>query len=251
MVMEESGRGELRRWCAVATEAIAVGVEADADASVRSYEGWRLRDLAVHVVRIYRNATIALRSGSLERPQPELPVERDDAPARLGEAVRAALAEVEAALVSCDHDRVWTPVGPRSAGFWRRRILREAVLHRWDAQQARGAATAPEVVQALELIDEFLDTDIPRAFSAGEHPGSGVVVIGAGPRTWTVDMGNQAVARDAPIAAGTASVSGDAASVWLWLMRRDDHPGPVAVDDSDGSAAAFTGMIDRFNRPKR
>ena len=249
--MVESGNGELGRWCAVATEAIAVGVEADADASVRAYEGWRLRDLAVHVLRVYRNATIALRSGSLERPRPQLPVEPDDAPSRLGEAVRAALAEVEAALVACDHDLVWTPVGPRGAEFWRRRILREAVLHRWDAQQARGTATVPEVVQALELIDEFLDTDVPRALIAGEHQGSGVVVIGAEPRAWTVDLGSRVVARDAPVADGTASVSGDAASVWLWLMRRDDHPGPVVVDDPDGSAAAFTAMIDRFNRPKR
>lgn len=241
----------MQRWSAAATEAIAAKIEADADASVPAYDGWVRRDLALHVVRVYGNATIALRSGSVERPRPELPVAREDPPARLGEAVREALAEVEAALETCDYDPVWTPVGPRSARFWRRRILREAVLHRWDAQQGRGPAAAPEVPQALELIDEFLDTDVPRAFAAGEHPGKGIITIDAGARTWTVDLGRQLVARGAPTTGGTASVSGDAASVWLRLMRREGHPGPVAVDDPDGSAAAFTGMIDRFNTAKR
>lgn len=249
---DDTTEDELQRWRSVASEAIAAAIEADPDASVPAYEGWTLRDLALHVVRVYGNARIALQSGSLDAPAPELPVERGDAPTTLADAVRAALSEVEAALVAGHHDLVWTPVGPRGARFWQRRILREALLHRWDADRARGRTTAPEARQALELIDEFLDTDVARAFDAGEDPDErGTVAIDADPRTWTVDLRNRVVTRGAPNVAGTATISGDAASVWLWLMRRDDPPGPISIRDSDGSAAAFTDMIERFNRPKR
>lgn len=249
--MCQPGIDELRRWRALATEVIAAEVEADPDAGVPAYDGWTLRDLALHVIRIYGNASIALRSGSLERPRPEPTVAREDDPVRLGEAVRAALAEVEEALAARASGVVWTPVGPRDAYFWQHRILREAVLHRWDAQEARGAATAPEAPEALTLVDEFLDTDVARALAGGDDPGAGVVAIDAGTRRWRVDLGRTAVAMDAPIAEGAASIDGDPSSIWLWLMRRDASPGPVVIDDTDGSVAAFVGLIDRFNRAKR
>lgn len=250
-VVDDATKDDLRRWCLVAVEGLAAGIEAAPDAPVPTYPHWTVRDLALHVVRVFGNAAIALESGVLQRPRPELGVVRGDDAATLADAVRQALREADSALERCQHDVVWTPVGARGSSFWRRRLLREAVLHRWDAEQASGAARAPDQEQALELIDEFLDTDIARAFADPDRERSGVVAIRSGMRRWTVDLARRSVDVNAGDGRAIATISGESAAVWLWLMRREGLPGPVSIDDVDGSAGAFTDLIDRFNRPSR
>lgn len=250
-MVDDATADALRPWRLVAIEGLAAAIEAAPDAPVPAYPHWTVRDLAVHVVRVYGNAAIALQRSALERPRPEVGVVRDDDAATLADAVRRALREAETALEHCPHDIVWTPVGGRGSSFWRRRLLREAVLHRWDAEQANGAAGAPEQEQALELIDEFFDTDVARAFADGDRERSGVVAIRSGQRRWSVDLARGSVAVDAEDGKATATINGEPAPVWLWLMRRDGLPGPVAIDDVDGSALAFTDLIDQLNRPNR
>lgn len=239
------------QWRLVATEELARSIEAVPDATVPAYPEWTVRDLAIHVVRVFGNAAIALRSGALERPDPHLQVERGHEPATLARAVRASLREAETALDRCEHNLVWTPVGARGPSFWGRRLFREAVLHRWDAEQARGAATSPDPEQAQELIDEFLDTDVPRGLASGDRGRSGVVAIRSLERSWTVDLAHGLVDVVDGSATATATIAGDAPAVWLWLMRRDGLPSAVSVDDVDGSASVFTDLIDLFSRPTR
>lgn len=240
---------ELRRWRWLATDELAAAVEAAPDAVVPAYAPWTVRDLAVHVVRVYANARLALRGGLLQRPEPELSVVAGGDPAGLAAAIRDGLDAAEAALQTCSHETVWTPVGTRGPAFWARRLLREAVLHRWDAQQAAGAADPPTEEQALELIDEFLDTDVSRAVASGDVGSAGIVTLRAGARTWRIDL-SSGVGRDgAPDAA--ASVHGEPAVVWLWSMGRNGLPGAVVIEDPDGSAGAFVDMIRQLNRPTR
>lgn len=250
-MVDDTKTDEVRNWRRDATEGLATAIEIAPDAIVPAYPPWTVRDLAIHVVRIYHNAALALGSSALERPRPELPVTRDDDPATLATAVRGALLEAETALKRCREAAVWTPVGARGASFWSRRLLREAVLHRWDAEQARGAPRTPDHEQALELIDEFFDTDIPRAFSDAHVERSGVVAIRSGGRRWTVDLARGSVAIGAEDAVAGATIDGEPAAVWLWLMCRDALPGPVSIDDPDGSARAFSDLINEFNRPNR
>lgn len=240
---------DLHRWCRSATEGLAACIEAAPDAAVRAYPSWTVRDIALHVVRSYALATLALQSSAPERPHPELPVGREDEPPALAEAVRAARQLAEVALEDCQHDVVWTPVGVRHPSFWRRRLLREAVLHRWDAEQARGAASAPAHEEALELSQEFFDTDVARAFAEGDLQRSGVVLVRAGPCEWRVDLTHGSVTVDGEDAAAPALISGEPPELWLWLMRRSGLPRPVSIDDGDGSASAFTDLIERFGRP--
>lgn len=225
-------------------------LQAAPDAAVPAYPNWANRDLALHVVRVCANASIALRSGALERPSPQVGVSRDGDPTVLADAVRRALREAEVALERCQHHAVWTPVGARSPSFWGRRLLREAVLHRWDAEQASGAAADPDERQATELVDEFLNTDAPRAMTEADEQRSGDVTIQAGSRRWTVDLASGAVV-DAGAWSASATISGEPAAVWLWLMRRDGLPGPVSIDDAQGQASAFVERIDQLRRPKR
>lgn len=253
MTVEAATVDEVRRWRLAAVDRLAEVVEAAADAAdapVPAYPQWTVRDLALHVVRVQRLAAIAVRSGVMERPSPDLGVTRDDGPAALAAAVRAASREAETALADSAHAVVWTPVGERDPSFWRRRLLRESVLHRWDAEQASGAAGGVEPPVALELIAEFVDTDLPRALDGGEAPRVGSVALRSGPGSWHVDLqdGSVTTGRDGDAA---ATVSGEPAAVWLWLMRRDAPPGTVAIDDPDGSAAVFADLLDQLARPSR
>lgn len=235
-----------RRWRGEGVGALLDCLQSAPDARVPAYPEWDLRDLAVHVVRVYRMGIGALTNDTLERPPPDLPISPDDDLATIVDGVRQALDAAEAALDGCPHPRVWTPAGPREPHFWQRRFLREAVLHRWDAEQAVGAPTVPADEPALELVDEFLDSDIVRAFADDDSTLSGAVTIRSGDGRWTVDMEHRTVTRDARAA---ATISGAPPAVWLWLMGRDELPGTVSVDGDDGSIGVFTGLVGDLKRP--
>lgn len=249
--------GTRRRWRQESFEALAEAIGRGPDATVVTYPSWSVRDLAVHVARILGNATLALRTGVLERPSPALGVSPQDAPGALAEALRAAAAAAEDALAGTDHALVWTPVGAREPAFWERRLLREAVLHRWDAEHAQGRPAPVEAAWALDLIDEFVDTDVRRALADG-WKGPGQVVLTAEGQSWRIDCARGEVGATAGAngeAAGgegqVARVSGDAETLWLWLMRREDLPGAVDVADVGGAASAFRDLVDGLKRPTR
>lgn len=240
---------ELRRWRWRATERLAAVTQDTPDAAVPAYPGWRVRELALHVAGVFGNAALALRDGELERPRPQLPVTAADGAAALASALRDGLRNAEDELERCRHEVVWTPTGPRPPAFWKRRLLREAVLHRWDADDAAGNRTPPTDMEALQLLDEFLDTDVRRALDAGEYPPGGLVVFRSAGRTWQVDLAQGSVAHG-PTDAAQAAVGGEPEPLWLWLMRRDPLPGRVWLDDDEhGSLAAFVELIDGFRRP--
>jgi hypothetical protein len=254
---------EVAVWRRTAIGGLAAAIEAAPDAPTRAYPSWTVRDLAVHVTQVCGNASLALQEGTLERPSPEVAVTAASDPATLAAAVTTALDDAEAALASCRHEVVWTPVGPLAPRFWKRRLLREAVLHRWDAEQASvdgttreagdvragsHSPTQPTESCALELVAEFLQTDVARALADDERELSGVVDLVAGGSATRVDL-SAGVTGAATGAAAAATISGGAAAVWLWLMRRDGLPEEVTVTDDDGSAAAFTALIDGLRRP--
>jgi hypothetical protein len=254
---------EVAAWRRTAIGGLAAAIEAAPDARIRAYPSWTVRDLAVHVVQAYGNAALTLRDGTLERPSPESTVTATSDPATLAVAVTSALDDAETALAGCHHELVWTPVGPMAPAFWERRLLREAVLHRWDAEQAaadevsRGAGDAPAAAHrprspaescALELVSEFLETDVARALADDDQDLSGVVDIVAGGSATRVDLAAGAIGA-ATGATAAATISGGDAAVWLWLMRRDGLPEEVIIDDGDGSVATFTQLIDGLRRP--
>jgi|GEM_PF-1340333 len=248
-----------RRWRQESFEALAEAIGRGPDAPVAAYASWSVRDLAVHVLRILGNATLAVRSGVLERPSPELGVGPDDAPGALADALGAAVSAAEDALAGAGHALVWTPVGAREPVFWARRLLREAVLHRWDAEHAQGRPAPVEAARALDLIDEFVDTDVRRALDDGWQ-GPGPVVLDAGAQRWRVDRDGVVASASASAGAGAGGVSGegevariggDAETLWLWLMRREGRPGAVAVDDVGGAVSAFRDLVDGLKRPSR
>jgi uncharacterized protein (TIGR03083 family) len=241
---------ELRAWRRAGFRDLTAAIEAAPDAALPAYPGWTSRDLAIHLVRVLSNATLSLSSGTLDRPEPLVPLEADDAPGSLVTAVRTAVDDAESALRACTAASVWTPVGPREPAFWSRRLLREAVLHLRDAQEASGDPAMPDSEVATVLVDEALDSDVTRALASTDGmAGSGPLVIRADSICWTVDPAAGAVR--AGDGGASARVEGQPAAVWLWLMRREPVSGELVIDDVDGSVTSFTRMIDGFNRPSK
>ena len=139
---------------------------------VAACPGWDLEALAGHVGRVLRwGAANALAGGDQVRRRdvPEPPA---------GPAVLAWVADAATRaandLADGDDDRpAWTWAGPGTAGWWRRRLAHEVVVHRWDAEAAIGEPTPIAAPLAVDGLDELLAVFLPRV---GDQPDDGATV---------------------------------------------------------------------------
>lgn len=128
-------------------------------------------------------------------------------PALTAELHRMAV-KLRADVDTCPHALVWTPTrAPAPPAFWRRRMLSESILHRWDAEWALGSQWSPENGLVEEVIDEFLASRLasPAAPAAAEG-----VTLDVGTAHWSVAV------------PGDTIVHADPVDLWLWLNRRAD-----------------------------
>jgi uncharacterized protein (TIGR03083 family) len=140
----------------------------------------------------------------------------------------ATLAEMLDTLEESDAD---TPVwgfwpGP-CIGLWERRMVVEAGVHRWDAEQAFGEPESLLDLVAVSGLDEFTDMWVPRM---GEMPALEVKALDLG-RDWVLGSGIP-----------EASASGTASDLYLRLMAR-----PSAVELPQEWAEA----VDALDPPPR
>ena len=164
---------------------------ADPSQPVPSCPGWTLADLATHVADVYQHKIEAMRSGVVPDPWP--PAETD--PVRTGPArefLRASAAELLRELTERDADQpTWTWFPPdQTVGFWRRRMMQETVIHRWDAEHAVGSADRYRFDEQVadDGVDEYLVTFLADDWSTEPTTGRGDVdVIGARHR-WRVRL---------------------------------------------------------------
>lgn len=132
----------------------------DPDTPVPTCPGWTLRDLGEHVGGGHRWAAQIIaerRSRALERRDVRdgrPPEDPDAADAWLRQSAQSILDAVD--RVGSDA-RVWTFTGPRAAGFWIRRRLHEAVVHRFDAALAVGTQVELPPELAADTISEWID----------------------------------------------------------------------------------------------
>jgi uncharacterized protein (TIGR03083 family) len=64
----------------------------------------------------------------------------------------------------------WWPEG-RTAGFWRRRMAQETLVHRWDAEAGAGVHGAPmDPAVAADGVDEYLDIFVSTSRAAAKAP---------------------------------------------------------------------------------
>ncbi len=149
-----------RSWLADEGQALAATLDGDPTTPVPSCPGWSITDLVAHVGSYHRWAADLLHDAS---PQPRAPYSlRPDPDVPLAEWYRASLGLLLTAIDSTDPDTpMWTVTLDQKAGAWYRRQAHDLTVHRWDAQDAYGAAQPIQDERAADLIDELFEAALP------------------------------------------------------------------------------------------
>jgi uncharacterized protein (TIGR03083 family) len=161
---------EYGRYCAAieSEDARFVEVVADADPAtpVPTCPGWTIAELVKHHGTTHRWVDHIVRHRLQEPFSPrevdlDLPDDETAYPAWLA----AGAASLLAGLRDIDpRSPVWSWSADQNAWFWSRRVMHEAVIHRTDAEVARGRTPRIDSATAADGVDEFL-TNLPHWLS--------------------------------------------------------------------------------------
>ncbi|MCD0485861.1 maleylpyruvate isomerase family mycothiol-dependent enzyme [Streptacidiphilus sp. ASG 303] len=138
-------------------------LDGDLAAPVAHCAPWTLHDLAEHLGRSNQWATAAVTEKHGDHQAPPAP--RD--PAALTRWFDRTSADLLHALDTDPAAEAWTFHPPRTVAFWQRRRALEALIHRWDAEQALGRPHPLDPALADEGVAEVLDTLAPRQAARG------------------------------------------------------------------------------------
>ena len=146
--------------------------------------------------------------------------------------------------------RVWTFLGPRPAGWWIRRRVHEAVVHRADAALALGVAYELSPELAADAISEWVERVAVQA-KAGSPPLEFGQTLhlhatdeGLGPTgEWTIINDEEGVSWSHAHDKGTAAVRGPAKDLLLAIVRR--RTAADAGIEVLGDGAVWDGWLDR------
>jgi len=203
--------------------ALAAAARRGLDPPVPACEGWTVADLVLHTGMVHRHKLAIVRGRLSEPPNPWPP----PAPPReelLG-WYEEGLAELLAALGDTDPATpVWTFHRPdRTAGFWRRRMAQETVVHRVDAERAHGRPGPVPADLAADGVDEALAVFLApylAGWPVGGHGETlGLRATDTGDR-WQVRLLPTGIEVGPGQAKADATAAGGAADLLLWLWGR-------------------------------
>jgi uncharacterized protein (TIGR03083 family) len=141
--------------------ALAAAARRGLTAPVPSCPGWDVAALVAHTALGYRWVTrIVTTHADAEVSRDDLPPARATDPV---EAYEESLAELVETLAGETPDTAcwnWSR-GNQTVAFWCRRMAQETAVHRWDAENAHGAATPTEPELAVDGVDESLTVFLP------------------------------------------------------------------------------------------
>jgi uncharacterized protein (TIGR03083 family) len=203
---------------------------ADPETPVPSCPGWTLNQLFKHVGRGNRWSAQIIAERRLEPLDPR--EVRDGKPPADPDAALVWLADgVQLILDAVDQigaeTRVWTFLGQRPAGWWIRRRLHEATVHRGDAALALGVDFDLSPQLAADAISEWIDRatiqadlhspPLQRGLSLHLH----ATDDGLGPTgEWTVTNDEGGLNWSHDHGKGDAAVRGRAKDLLLAVVRR-------------------------------
>ena len=131
------------------------------DVPVKTCGRWKMRDLLLHVGRVYTRAgTLVGERQTTKMDYPPAPPRGTDPLVYLDEA----LDHLVHALGDADPDTpAWNwSSEPDVAAFWARRMAHESGVHHFDAQRAHGLAQPVDADLAHDGMDELIDLILPR-----------------------------------------------------------------------------------------
>ena len=228
--------------------------EADPATPVPTCPGWTFKQLFRHVGRGNRWAAqiVAERRQEVLDPHDvrdgKPPEDLDAAIAWLNEGAQLIIDAVERIGSEA---RVWTFLGPRPPGWWIRRRVHEATVHRADAALALGRDFALEPELAADGVSEWLERV---AVQAKRHPPAALdrglslhlhaTDDGIGPTgEWTVVNEAEGMNWSHSHGEGTVALRGPAKQLLLVLTRR--HTAAEAGVEVFGDSAVWDAWLDR------
>jgi uncharacterized protein (TIGR03083 family) len=225
----------------------AAGREAanhDAAPAVPSCPGWVVTDLVLHLGLVHRlvarvvgerlqqppeggdQSWLGLQDEWLAWLPPASAPAQSPVPPGLLDWFHAGAETLRELFQAADPDeRVWTWSADQSVGFWQRMQAIEAAVHRWDAQQAVGAAEPIDPGLAADAIPQTFEAMAPlRRAAAHAPPGEGeryVFRCTDGPGAWAVQFDGDAVLLGEPDSDGDLQISATASDLALFLWQRN------------------------------
>lgn len=202
---------------------------ADPATPVPTCPGWTLQQLFRHVGRGHRWAAqiIAERSGEppdpREVPHGKPPEDVDAAIQWLDDGAQLVLDAVDRVGTGT---RVWTFIGARPAGWWIRRRVHEATVHRADAVLALGGDYDLTAELAADTVTEWIDlvTQLraqPAPLRRGLTLHLHATDDGLGPTgEWTITHDEDGLRWSHDHTKGEAALRGSATDLLLALTRR-------------------------------
>ncbi|MEY9907642.1 uncharacterized protein (TIGR03083 family) [Catenulispora sp. MAP12-49] len=138
----------------------------DLGRQVPSCAPWTLYELVDHLGNGNLWVATAVQEGHGRNDQ-ERTAPHD--PASLHTWYLSTVEEITTALSADAATEAWTfsSLMPRTVGFWQRRRAHETRMHRWDAQNALGAAEPFEPAFAVDAVSEVFELFAPRMVQRG------------------------------------------------------------------------------------
>ena len=202
-------------------EAIAAAGAIDLDIAVPTCGDWQMRDLLLHLGRVYH------RAANLVGERITTPVEFPDPPPPDTDPLdylRAALDELVESLGSADPDTpAWNwSAEPQVAAFWARRMAHESTVHRYDAQRAHGLAQPIDADLADDGMDELVDLLLPRIVERDvpQLPSSTYHFVATDGGEWVVGCADGKVERLPAARNPSVTVTGPSSAVLLAAYGR-------------------------------
>ncbi len=204
--------------------------------------GWTQADLLRHVGRNYRWAARHVTELPEERVSVDVDPPGDE---QVVDWFAGALDELVAALEDADDAaEVWTMGSDGTVRAWSRRMAHESLLHRWDAQRARGDAEGFEAALAVDGIDEFLDLRILTPGRLSEADSVLHVRAEDANADWSLDPEfDDELGRG--FAEGDAHLAGPASDLLLTLWQRMD-PDSVRWEGDRDAIRAWTDVLEQL-----
>ena len=213
---------------------------ADEATPVPTCPGWTLKQLLRHVGRgdrwaaqiVGERLTDYLDPRDVRNGKPP-----DDADGTIDWLRGGARELVQATNRTGAEATVWTFLGPRPASWWVRRRLHEVTVHRADAELALGGNFQLSSELAADGLTEWLERVVVQS-GGGRTPlrdGQTLRLYAPGAGEWTLRGHGNALVLDLSHPDPSATVSGDATSLFLGAVRRipADDPRITVSGDTD------------------
>lgn len=166
----------------------AAVTEPDAATPVPSCPEWTVRDLVVHLGRIYVWVRQCVEAAGENPPRSQAEPGGGEMLPWFDDVFAALLTRLDATEPEAP---AWNwSTQPKLAGFWPRRMAHETAVHRWDAQMVTGMAEPVEPALAADGVSEVLDTWLPGGRGTTQNGATGLVRLTATDvdRTWLVRL---------------------------------------------------------------